>query len=294
MFPLLAAQELGCFEAEGLQVEIQHSHGLAAVDALHDGSADFSTGPAHAPLTRFPPWEGVRLVAALAQGTPWLLVMRKDLNATRGDLKAVKGRRIGAAAGPDMAFRHLLNQAGIDPEKDGVEIGPVPGTPDPGVSFGGAVARALAEGKVDGIWANALGAALAIHLGGGSLLADLRRGDGPPGAGSYSFAGLATTKSKIEADGDTVAAVVRAVVTAQRRLRSVPSAASRVGQRLFPALEAQLVAEVAQRDAVFYEAGISEDVAAALDAFALAVGLTPARTPYDRIVATEFHDLWKG
>lgn len=94
MFPLLAAKELGFFEREGLDIEILHTHGLAAVEALRAGRADFSAGPAHAPATRFPQLEGVRLVAALAQGTPWLLVMRSDLHATRGDLQAVKGRRM--------------------------------------------------------------------------------------------------------------------------------------------------------------------------------------------------------
>ena len=66
------------------------------------------------------------------------------------------------------------------------------------MSFGVGAARALAEGQVDGLWANALGCELAIQLGAGSVIIDPRRGDGPMGAGNYSFAGLATTDFNVE------------------------------------------------------------------------------------------------
>jgi len=44
----------------------------------------------------------------------------------------------------------------------------------------------------------ALGCEVAVHLGGGSVIVDTRRGDGPRGAGIYTFAALATTDAKIE------------------------------------------------------------------------------------------------
>ena len=37
----------------------------------------------------FPDWRGVKLVAALMQGTHWMLVMRSGL-AKRGEIEAVK------------------------------------------------------------------------------------------------------------------------------------------------------------------------------------------------------------
>ena len=57
----------------------------------------------------------------------WFLVMRADLDAARGDLGAVKGRRIGAAPWVEMGLRRLLIAAGIDPERDDITIAPVPG-----------------------------------------------------------------------------------------------------------------------------------------------------------------------
>ena len=72
-------------------------------------------GSVHDILTEFPRWEGAKLVVALSQGTPWLLVVRADLAAKRGDLSAVKGLRLTAAEGPDLALRRMLIAAKIDP-----------------------------------------------------------------------------------------------------------------------------------------------------------------------------------
>ena len=63
----------------------------------------------------------------------------------------MKGLRIGAAPGPDVALRRLLVEAGIDLERDRVNIAPVPGATGPGVSFGVHAARSLEEGAIDGV-----------------------------------------------------------------------------------------------------------------------------------------------
>ena len=73
--PLIAAKELGLFKEERQEVEIVHIPALGDVEALRDGAVDFSAGPAHSPLMIFHDWRGVKLVATIAQGTPWMLVM---------------------------------------------------------------------------------------------------------------------------------------------------------------------------------------------------------------------------
>ena len=65
---------------------------------------------------RFPQWRGVKLLGALAQGMYWFLVMRADLGIARGDLAALRGRRIGAAPWVEMGLRRLLAAAGLDPQ----------------------------------------------------------------------------------------------------------------------------------------------------------------------------------
>src|SRR3989454_10352944 len=153
-FPALAAEELGVFREEGLDAHVQLLPSLEAVNRLRDGAVDFVAGGAHTTLLAFPQWKGAKLVVTLSQGTPWLLVVRADLPARRGEIGAVKGLRIGAAPGPDRVLLHLLHEAGIDPARDGIAIAPVPGGVDPGASFGVADAEALERGLVAGYWAN--------------------------------------------------------------------------------------------------------------------------------------------
>ena len=289
-FPLIVAKELGIFKEEGQDVEIVHIPALGDVEALRDGAVDLSGGPAHSPLLIFPEWRGVKLVTTLAQGTPWMLVMKAGL-AKRGEIAAVKGRRIAVDHGPDRVFKYLLGEAGIDIERDRVELVPPPAN-NPGISFGVAAGTALAEGKVDGLWSNVLGCELAINQGGGSVVLDTRRGDGPTGAGNYSFAALAATESKIETEPQRLEAVIRAVVRAQSVIRQDPLSATEVAKKLFPAVEAELMGQILARDAEFYRPSISMEAIGEMNRFAKAVGLLSAAVSYEQVVATRFRELW--
>ena len=288
--PLIAAKELELVKEEGQKVEIVHIPALGDVEALRDGVVDFSAGPAHSPLVIFPDWRGVKLVATIAQGTPWMLVMRAGL-AKRGEIAAVKGRRIAVDRGPERVFRYLLRETGIDIERDRVEMVSPP-THHTSISFGVSAGRALAEGKVDGIWANVLGCELAIHLAGASVVIDTRCGDGPPGAGNYSFAALATTEAKIETETERIEAVIRAVVRAQSVIRQDPLRATEVARKLFAPVEAELIDQILARNAEFYRPSISTTAIYEMNRFAVAVGLLSSPVPYDQVVATRFQDLW--
>src|SRR5207248_4936010 len=177
-FPAVAAVELGCFKREGLDVTLELIFPVdKAYAALRDGAVDFVGGSAHSALAAFPQWRGVKLLCAQAQGMYWFLVMRADLDARRGDLSVVKGRSIGAAPWVEMGLRRLLVEAGIDLDRDDVKIAPVPGSLEAGVNFGVTAAKALAERKIDGFWANGMGAEVALRSGGGTVVLDGRRGD---------------------------------------------------------------------------------------------------------------------
>src|SRR5487761_1839409 len=154
-FPAIAAIELGCFKQEGLDVELELIFPVdKAYAALRDGAVDFVGGSAHSALAAVPNFRGVKLVCAQAQGMYWFLVMHADLRARRGDISVVKGRSIGAAPWVDKGLRGLLVEAGIALDRDEVKIAPVPGSLDAGVKFGVTAAKALAERKIDGFWAN--------------------------------------------------------------------------------------------------------------------------------------------
>jgi ABC-type nitrate/sulfonate/bicarbonate transport system substrate-binding protein len=154
-----AAVELGFFKAEGLDVSLELVYPVdKAYEALRDGKIDFVGGAAHAVPAAFPGFKGAKLIAAQAQGMYWFLVMRSDLGSKRGDLSVVKGRTIGAAPWVNTGLRGLLIAAGIDLERDKVNIAPVPGLIGDVPNFGVMASKALEDRKLDGFWANGMGA----------------------------------------------------------------------------------------------------------------------------------------
>jgi NitT/TauT family transport system substrate-binding protein len=294
-FPAIAAAELGFFTEEGLDVQLDLLFPVPkTMAALRDGDLDFVAGSAHSTLMAFPNWQGARLLMALAQRTYWLLVLRSNLQAKRGDLSAVKGLRIGAAPGVDISLKRLLVEAGIDPERDQVQIGPVPGTTGASVSFGLVAAKALAEGKIDGFWANAMGAEIAVRQGIGTVVLDVRRGAAPPASWYYTFAALVTTEKHIQEVPESVAAAMRAVRKAQKALQADPSRATEAARRRFPPYETELIAELIKRDLPYYDPAISAEVITKMQSFAQHVGLLSAPVPYEQVVAVQFSHLWEN
>jgi ABC-type nitrate/sulfonate/bicarbonate transport system substrate-binding protein len=293
-FPALAAEELGFYKAEGVDARVElFGPAPRAVAALRDGDVEAVAGPAHVTLLAFPQYKGARQVVAISQGTPWLLVLRNDVPAKRGDLQAVKGLRIGAAPGPDAALRWLLAEAGIDSEKDNVRIGPIAKGITPGASFGVSAAEALEKREIDGFWANALGSEVAVQRGIGKIIVDVRRGDGPQTGKSLTFASLMTTETVIARDPDLVAATVRAVIKAQRALRADPTLATKVGRRRFPTDTADMILNVVKNDLPFYEPTIYEEAVFSMNRFAQSLGLLTEQVPYDQVVDVRFRDLWR-
>lgn len=294
-FPAAAAVELGFFKREGLDMALELIFPVdKAYAALRDGAVHFVGGSAHSALAAFPEWEGVKLICAQGQGMYWFLVMRADLQAKRGDLSVVKGRTIGAAPWVEMGLRRLLMEAGLDLKRDGVTIMPVPGAIGAGVNFGVTAAKALEDGKIDGFWANGMGAEVAVRRGVGSVVLDIRRGDGPKPAFNYTMASIATTDRLIKDEPDTVAAAVRAIVATQKALKADVSLAAEVGRRLFPATEAALLADIVRRDLPYYDPAISEDFVRGMNQFARDMGILKGDPPYKRVVAKEARSLWSA
>jgi len=285
-FPAVAAVELGCLRDEGIEASIEL---VFPVDdtyrALARGEIDVVAGSAHSALAAFPEWRGVRLLAAQAQGMYWFLVMRADLAAGRADLDVLRGKRIGAAPWVDLGLQQLLLDAGIDPED--VDIAPVPGAVGAGTNFGLTAARALQDGKVDGFWANGMAAEIASRSGAGTIVLDVRRGDGPQECFGYTFASLAMTEEAIAADRGRAQALVRALRRAQVLLAGDPKRATDAAERVFPAEQAALIAELVRRDAPYYDAGITESAITSMNRFARARGLLEGDPPYEAIVAAD-------
>jgi NitT/TauT family transport system substrate-binding protein len=294
-FVATAAVELGCFEQEGVDVELVRDYGAEKGPALlRDGMVHFLGGPAYVASQAFPNWKGVKLVCALSQYSYWFMAVRADLDVKRGDVDALKGLRISASQPwPEMGLRYLLADAGIDTERDNVRIVPPPASVDERLK-GRAGIIAIEQNIADAYWGNGMRLALGERQGVAKLHLDLRRGDGPPDARWYNFPALTVTERFIDEQPDVAAGAVRAIVKAQKALKADPSLATGIADRLFHADEVPLIAGLIARDAPFYDASISPKAIEGLNKFANAIGLVSEPVPYDRLVASQFSRLWNG
>lgn len=285
-FPAVAAAGLGCLRDEGFDASVDLLFPVdAAYRALAAGEIDVVAGSAHSALAAFSDWQGVRLLAAQAQGMYWFLVVRSDLQACRGDLSVVRGKRIGAAPWVDLGLSQLLIDGGIG--LDEVQIAPVPGAVGAGTNFGLTAAQALADGRIDGFWANGMAAEVAVRGGVGTLLLDVRRGDGPASCFDYTFASLAATEQFVATDLKRAQAIVRALRHAQTILAQDPDRAATVAEPLFPPEQTELIAELIRRDLPYYEAEIRPRAILGMNRFARQLGLLQREPTYEEIVAVE-------
>lgn len=303
-FPLIAAVELGHCRAEGLDAEIVSLHPVGkALRALADGEVQYAGVAAHAAPNVFDGWRGCRLLGAISQGVPWLLVVDRRVPGERGDLQAVRGLRIAAASGPADALKALLRDAGIDPDAD-VRIGPLAdGESAPAAdgaaagdsgqdAFGVAASLALQRGDIDGFWANGMGAELALRAGAGRLLLDARR-DGPAATPADTFSALLTTDAP-EREAE-LTAMTRALVAAQRALADDVSLADAAARPHFPARERGLIADLVRRDIPFYDPVVDPPAFAAVNRFA--ARLRPAGSaplPYEAVIPAAARAAWGG
>jgi NitT/TauT family transport system substrate-binding protein len=181
----------------------------------------------------------------------------------------------------------LLIESGIDLAHDGVTIAPVPGAQGAGVNFGVTAAQALAERKIDGFWANGMGAEVAVRRGVGSIVLDVRRGDGPKPCFNYTMASLAAADRLIAASPATAAAAIRAIARTHAALKADVTLATAIGRKLFPPSEAELIAELIRRDLPYYDIAISESFVTGMNAFARDLGVLQGDVPYQQIVVPQ-------
>lgn len=293
-FPAAAAVDLGFFKKEGLDVGLELIFPVdKCYSALRDGAVDFVGGSAHSVLSAFPEWKGAKLLCAQAQGMYWFLIMRADLDPVRGDLDIVKGRNIGAAPWVEMGLRRLLIEAGYDLIRDNIKIAPVPGAiVGTAVNFGLMAAKALEEGKIDGFWANGMGAEVAVSSGIGKVVLDIRRGDGPAKCFNYTMASVATSDALIAREPEAAAAAVRAIVATQKALKADVKLATEVGRRLFPEAAAELIAKLIERDLPYYDPAISREFVQGMNQFSRDVGILKTDVAYEDVVATGSSQFW--
>jgi len=222
-FTLWVALGSGFVQEEGLEPRlIVDETPRNAGQYLLDGKADIALLQPPMFLGRIAEEKPIVLFASLLANEPINLVVRKDVADARNipvraslreRLQAVKGLRIGVAGEPPPRLRTLFKSVGMDADRD-VEIVIVDG---PGQ------VEALADKKVDGLFAHTPYLETAIVNYQAVLIADASGGEVPELTDGQIHT-LATTRQNAAEKKDMIGAVTRAIYRAQKRIHSDPKA----------------------------------------------------------------------
>jgi NitT/TauT family transport system substrate-binding protein len=228
---------------------------------------------------------GSKNLVAILNRNPIFLVVRKNLPAT--DVKGLKGTKLGmtrAGSATDLALRALLRDAGLEPDRDVAVIA---------VGSSASAAAALKAGQIDGFMGGEPGGAVIVHqLKIGRYFIEPLRDQGPKFLQNMTFPTLQASDRYIQANPQVVERVVRAVVKTQKRLREDPEAGVRVAQKIFPALDVELIRGIITLQRPSYHPAISEEAMRIANQFQKHAGVVKSDFPYDKVVAVQLKPIW--
>ena len=283
---LYAAEHLGYFKAEGITAQFADFEGGAEVTtAMVGGSIDFAGTYVERVMVLAEKGFGSKNLLAILNRNPIFLVLRKDLPAT--DVKGLKGTKLGmtrAGSATDLALRALLRDSGLEPDRDVAVIA---------VGSSASAAAALRAGQIDGFMGGEPGGAVIVHqLKIGRYFIEPLRDQGPKFLSYMTFPTLQASDRYIQANAKTVERVVRAVAKTQKRLREDPEAGVRVAQKIFPALDVELLRSIIALQRPSYIPTITEEAIRAANQFQKQAGVVKNEYPYDKLVAVQFKPQW--
>lgn len=216
--PIYYADQKGLFKEQGLDVEVSFfAGGPPAVAALLGGSVDFIAASLENQIKVNKRGEEIQSVMTIQSDFSGALVVRREVVDKLGRAPKVtdmKGLRIGTLSRggyADMAARYLLQQAGINPDKEATLI-PIRGFD-----------KVLAAGE-----AGSIDAALMVEPwptlsveGGGkwAYVFDMTKGQGPDVFQDMGYLTLQTSKATMRNRPEVVKKVVSALVKAQAVIR---------------------------------------------------------------------------
>ena len=79
---------------------------------------------------------------------------------------------------------------------------------------------------------------------------------------------------------------MRAIAKTHAAFKAKRTLRDRVGRKLFPPFEAELIAELIRRDLPYYDTTISRDFVAGMNRFARDLGILSQHVGYEQVVAS--------
>ncbi len=286
--PVYAAEELGYFKAEGIKAEFVDFEGGAEVTtAMVGGSIDMGATMIERPMILAEKGFGAKNLVALENKNPLFLICQSGVRAAKGDVKALKGLKLGMTkpgSGTDLSLRALVKHSGLVPDQD-VAI----------LSLGGPSSQvaALNAKSVDCVMTSEPAGAIAVsQLKIARFFVDPRQGEGPKFLQQMTFSTLQAGDRFIRANPELTARLIKAIVKTLKRLRADPEAGVEVGRKVFPKMDVALIRQIVGVERNTYYPAITEEAVKAVNEFQKISGAVKGDIPYEKVVAVQYKPLW--
>ncbi len=236
------AEDAGFYKAEGLKVTHRNLVGVASVNAVIAGSADFTIGTAPVFLRAAASGQRLLAIANLVDRPLVELVMRKDVAAAAGitekssftdRAKALNGKTIGIQGVGSIVHaweRLVVNRAGLDVEKD-VRIAPM----DPP-----AMLPALENKAIDGFATSLPFTTQAVSKGAAIMLASGTTD--VPDLIPFAYDLVYTKPETCQQNRDKCLKIVRAYAKANQMIIERPAEALEILKKRFSTMDPALLA----------------------------------------------------
>lgn len=217
--PVYIAKDLKLFEKHGIDAELLYGTGIQVTNIMVSGSADFGAFAVEHGLLVKSKGQDIKLLVLDQTATPFNLILRNDVPTPNagapypGMLKDLKGLKIGIStpgASTDETLRFLLQQAGLDPQKD-VKIVPV-GAANTQVA-------GLKNGLIDADMAFEPAQTVALYgLKIAKSMLDIQGGQGPEIFHDYAYNGVFARTGYIKEHPAIARGIVAAIVEAEQMM----------------------------------------------------------------------------
>ncbi len=288
--PVWVAKEGGFFAKEGINAEVLFfSSGTEMTAAMLSQSVQFASTMADRPMLLRERGQQTRHLIALTTQAPYSLVVPIGSPIARGDLAALKGKRIAITqkgSATDVAMRAILRPSGIDPDKDVVLM--ALGPHENGIA-------ALKAGQVDAVILSEPATTVAISKEKlGKVILDLRQGDGPAGASRSTFATLQATEEFVKGNPEVIGRVISALCKATKAVREDPRKFVPVAKKYFPNVEDDVLERALLGESSSYGSEITAEMIKSVSDINVAVAVI--KGPHgleDVVVAAEHRSHWR-
>jgi NitT/TauT family transport system substrate-binding protein len=290
-FPIYVAKDLGLFDKQGIDVELIYGTGIQPTNMVVSGATEFAgIGVEHGVILASK-GQNVRLLVLNQTLPPFTVIVRNEVPTPNANapypkmLTDLKGLKIGIstpAASTDLTIRYLLQQAGLDPQRD-VQIVPA-GAPSTQVA-------ALKNGLIDASIAFEPIQTEAVY---GQKIAkpilDIQGRQGPDIFHEYAYNGIFTTQAILDAKPDLARRFVRAMVEAEEAINDPArlDAVANVAAKNMGGMDAALLKQYIDKYRGIFVPIATEKAIENVNKFLVAQKSIPKPVPFSTLVASDF------